>query len=121
MVSRSCLFSAQSLSSPAAVDSGQGLYCGEGRGKLNSYYSNGHPAWGSLFGDLNTHQTQVMDIRTNIFCASGMHLPNGSYVTFGGNGAVGSEAILVLCQIMRAQSLSMLPIRTVRVPSRFVC
>jgi hypothetical protein len=30
-----------------------------------------------------------MDIATNVFCASGMHLPNGSYVTFGGNGAVG--------------------------------
>jgi hypothetical protein len=30
-----------------------------------------------------------MDIRTNSFCASGMHTPNGSYVTFGGNGAVG--------------------------------
>jgi len=30
-----------------------------------------------------------MDVRTNTFCSSGMHLPNGSYVTFGGNGAVG--------------------------------
>lgn len=30
-----------------------------------------------------------MDVRTNTFCASGMHLPNGSFVTFGGNGAVG--------------------------------
>ena len=30
-----------------------------------------------------------MDVKTNVFCASGMHLPNGSYVTFGGNGAVG--------------------------------
>jgi hypothetical protein len=30
-----------------------------------------------------------MDVVTNTFCASGMHLPNGSYVTFGGNGAVG--------------------------------
>lgn len=30
-----------------------------------------------------------MDVRTNSFCSSGMHLPNGSYVTFGGNGAVG--------------------------------
>jgi hypothetical protein len=29
-----------------------------------------------------------MDIKTNSFCASGMHLPNGSYVTFGGNDAV---------------------------------
>jgi hypothetical protein len=30
-----------------------------------------------------------MDVKTNTFCASGMHLPNGSYVSFGGNGAVG--------------------------------
>jgi len=30
-----------------------------------------------------------MDVRTNSFCSSGMHLPNGSYITFGGNGAVG--------------------------------
>lgn len=30
-----------------------------------------------------------MDIRTNTFCASGMHLPDGSFATFGGNGAAG--------------------------------
>lgn len=30
-----------------------------------------------------------MEVYTNTFCASGMHLPNGSYVTFGGNSAVG--------------------------------
>jgi len=30
-----------------------------------------------------------MDVKTNPFCASGMHLPNGSFATFGGNGAVG--------------------------------
>lgn len=30
-----------------------------------------------------------MDVKTNVFCASGMHLPNGSYATFGGNGAIG--------------------------------
>jgi hypothetical protein len=30
-----------------------------------------------------------MDVYTNTFCASGMHLPNGSFVTFGGNGAIG--------------------------------
>ncbi|KAF5391110.1 hypothetical protein D9757_003069 [Collybiopsis confluens] len=54
----------------------------------NSAKINGHSAWGSVW-DFNTHQTQVMDIRTNVFCASGMHLPNGSYVTFGGNGAIG--------------------------------
>ena len=30
-----------------------------------------------------------MSVLTNTFCASGMHLPNGSYVTFGGNNAIG--------------------------------
>ena len=39
--------------------------------------------------DTGTHKAQVMDIMTNTFCASGYHLPNGSYATFGGNGAVG--------------------------------
>ncbi|KAF8884137.1 copper radical oxidase [Infundibulicybe gibba] len=48
----------------------------------------GHPAWGSVW-DINTRQTDVMDVETNVFCSSGMHLPNGSYATFGGNGAVG--------------------------------
>ncbi|KAF8634046.1 hypothetical protein AX17_004310 [Amanita inopinata Kibby_2008] len=48
----------------------------------------GHPAWGSVW-DMNTHQSQTMDVKTNVFCSSGMHLPNGSWVTFGGNGAVG--------------------------------
>ena len=30
-----------------------------------------------------------MDVQTNPFCSAGMHLPNGSYATFGGNNAVG--------------------------------
>jgi hypothetical protein len=30
-----------------------------------------------------------MDMTTNVFCASGMHFPNGSFATFGGNGAIG--------------------------------
>lgn len=30
-----------------------------------------------------------MDFKSNAFCASGHHLPNGSYATFGGNGAIG--------------------------------
>lgn len=38
-----------------------------------------------------------MDVITNSFCAAGMHTPNGSYASFGGNdavttgGAVGSQ------------------------------
>jgi hypothetical protein len=39
--------------------------------------------------DLNTHDVELMDVRTNVFCSSGMHLPNGSFITLGGNGAVG--------------------------------
>ncbi|KAJ7175744.1 DUF1929-domain-containing protein [Mycena filopes] len=54
----------------------------------NAAQVNGHPAWGAVW-DINTHETQVMDIATNSFCASGFHLPNGSFVTFGGNGAIG--------------------------------
>jgi hypothetical protein len=38
--------------------------------------------------DINSNQTAVMDVPSNVFCASGMHLPGGSYVTFGGNNAV---------------------------------
>ncbi|KAH8823544.1 glyoxal oxidase [Flagelloscypha sp. PMI_526] len=48
---------------------------------------NDHPAWGAVW-DINTHNVDVMDVKTNVFCASGMHLPNGSFVTFGGNGAI---------------------------------
>ncbi|KAF8060640.1 copper radical oxidase variant A [Lyophyllum atratum] len=48
----------------------------------------GHPAWGSVW-DIKTKQSTVMDVKTNVFCSSGMHLPNGSFVTFGGNSAVG--------------------------------
>jgi len=71
----------------------------------NAAQINGHPAWGAVWcvhcflnaprrlikhsRDFETHQATVMDVRTNVFCSSGMHLPNGSYVTFGGNGAVG--------------------------------
>ncbi|KAL0577539.1 hypothetical protein V5O48_004437 [Marasmius crinis-equi] len=54
----------------------------------NAAQVNGHPAWGAVW-DINTHKVDLMDIKTNVFCASGMHLPNGSYATFGGNGAIG--------------------------------
>jgi hypothetical protein len=49
---------------------------------------NGHPAYASVW-DIKTNKATPMDIKTNAFCASGMHLPNGSFVTFGGNGAIG--------------------------------
>lgn len=35
-----------------------------------------------------------MDVRSNTFCSSGYHLPNGSYVSFGGNNAVGPGGAL---------------------------
>ncbi|KAJ7212240.1 glyoxal oxidase N-terminus-domain-containing protein [Mycena pura] len=54
----------------------------------NAAQINGHPAWASVW-DIDSHQVQLMDVSTNVFCASGMHLPNGSFVTFGGNGAIG--------------------------------
>ncbi|EIW75862.1 DUF1929-domain-containing protein [Coniophora puteana RWD-64-598 SS2] len=58
------------------------------KSEANAAKVNGHPAWGSVW-DLNTHSATTMDIYSNTFCASGHHLPNGSYVTFGGNSAVG--------------------------------
>ncbi|KAF7299175.1 CAP10 domain-containing protein [Mycena indigotica] len=54
----------------------------------NEAQINGHPAWASVY-DINTHKVVLQDVPTNTFCASGMHLPNGSFVTFGGNGAIG--------------------------------
>ena len=39
--------------------------------------------------DLETKTATPMDVQTNPFCANGMHLPNGSFVVFGGNNAVG--------------------------------
>ncbi|KAJ7449956.1 DUF1929-domain-containing protein [Mycena latifolia] len=54
----------------------------------NAAQIKGHPAWGAVW-DIDTHEVELMDVATNVFCASGMHLPNGSFVTFGGNGAIG--------------------------------
>ena len=49
---------------------------------------NGHPAW-AVEWDIASSQATIMDMSTNAFCAAGMHAPNGSYYTFGGNGAIG--------------------------------
>ncbi|KAF6752871.1 copper radical oxidase variant A [Ephemerocybe angulata] len=54
----------------------------------NSAQVAGHPAWASVW-DIATRKAEVMDVPSNVFCASGMHLPNGSYTAFGGNSAVG--------------------------------
>ncbi|KAG8693539.1 hypothetical protein FRC09_010438 [Ceratobasidium sp. 395] len=48
---------------------------------------NGHPAWGVEW-DIASSTATLMDIQTNTFCAAGMHFPNGSWATYGGNGAV---------------------------------
>lgn len=49
---------------------------------------NDHPAWAAVW-DIESRTSTAMELSTNSFCSSGMHLPNGSYVTLGGNGAVG--------------------------------
>jgi hypothetical protein len=49
---------------------------------------NGHPAW-AVEWEIETGNTRIMDMSTNTFCAAGMHLPNGSFTIFGGNGAIG--------------------------------
>ncbi|PPQ82148.1 hypothetical protein CVT24_012476 [Panaeolus cyanescens] len=58
------------------------------KAEANAAQVNGHPAWGAVW-DIHERTSVVQDIRTNTFCASGMHLPNGSFVTFGGYDAVG--------------------------------
>ncbi|KAF9261123.1 glyoxal oxidase [Marasmius fiardii PR-910] len=58
------------------------------KAESNAAQINGHPAWNSVW-DINTRQATVMGGTTNTFCAAGMHLPNGTWVTFGGNKALG--------------------------------
>ncbi|THH06457.1 hypothetical protein EW146_g9607, partial [Bondarzewia mesenterica] len=48
---------------------------------------NGHSAYAAVW-DIATRTAIPMDVQTNPFCAAGMHLPNGSFATFGGNGAI---------------------------------
>ncbi|KAG6810798.1 hypothetical protein H0H92_010310 [Tricholoma furcatifolium] len=63
----------------------------------NAAVVNGHPAWGAVWcvieqfagSDIASQQATVMDVSSNTFCASGYHLPNGSYAAFGGNSAIG--------------------------------
>ncbi|KAI0334267.1 hypothetical protein GY45DRAFT_1367779 [Cubamyces sp. BRFM 1775] len=47
-----------------------------------------YPAMGAVY-DIASRKAETMAVQTNVFCASGMHLPNGSFATFGGNGAIG--------------------------------
>src|SRR5260221_4061056 len=39
--------------------------------------------------DIAKKMATPIDVQTNAFCAADMHLPNGSYAVFGGNGAIG--------------------------------
>lgn len=54
----------------------------------NAAQFNGHPAMGAVY-DIASRTSKTMELFSNPFCASGMHMPNGSYITFGGNGAIG--------------------------------
>ncbi|QRV89993.1 glyoxal oxidase [Ceratobasidium sp. AG-Ba] len=54
----------------------------------NKAQINGHPAW-AVEWDIATSTATIMDMSTNAFCSSGSHFPNGSFATFGGNGAIG--------------------------------
>lgn len=70
----------------------------------NSYQINNHSlyalVWCAIFSstqlwssmqdrDIAKKMATHIDVQTNAFSAAGMHLPNGSYAVFGGNGAVG--------------------------------
>ncbi|KAG8771435.1 hypothetical protein FRC12_003617 [Ceratobasidium sp. 428] len=54
----------------------------------NAATINGHPAW-AVEWDIASSKATIMDMTTNAFCSSGSHFPNGSFATFGGNGAIG--------------------------------
>ncbi|KAF8339607.1 glyoxal oxidase N-terminus-domain-containing protein [Cantharellus anzutake] len=54
----------------------------------NPQQLNGRSAWAAEW-DIQSNTATPMPVITNAFCASGMHFPNGSWVTFGGNGAIG--------------------------------
>ncbi|KAI0763936.1 DUF1929-domain-containing protein [Trametes elegans] len=58
------------------------------KSEANEATYNGKPAMGAVY-DIASRKAETMGVSTNVFCASGMHLPNGSYATFGGNGAIG--------------------------------
>lgn len=71
----------------------------------NAAQIDGHPAWAAEWyvlehphrafiqpffnRTLSTNKVTLMPQMTNTFCAAGMHMPNGSWATFGGNKAVG--------------------------------
>ncbi|GJE92328.1 glyoxal oxidase N terminal domain-containing protein [Phanerochaete sordida] len=54
----------------------------------NAATINGHPAMGSVY-DIASRTATPIEVSSNPFCASGSHMPNGSFIAFGGNGAIG--------------------------------
>ncbi|KAI0290848.1 copper radical oxidase variant A [Multifurca ochricompacta] len=54
----------------------------------NAHQINGHSLYASVW-DVGSRTATPIDVQTNAFCAAGMHLPNSSFVVFGGNNAVG--------------------------------
>lgn len=53
----------------------------------NTLKINDHPAWGSEYS-LSTNTPRAMEVLSNSFCAGGIVLGNGSWITAGGNQAV---------------------------------
>ncbi|GJJ12980.1 hypothetical protein Clacol_007227 [Clathrus columnatus] len=58
----------------------------------NAATINGHPAWAARW-DLETNTATLLDVQSNTFCAGGIHAPNGSYIVFGGNSAIGPGGV----------------------------
>lgn len=54
----------------------------------NDVKFNGFPAVGAVY-DIASRTATAIGVTSNPFCASGSHMPNGSYIAFGGNSAVG--------------------------------
>lgn len=54
----------------------------------NAVKFNGYPAVGSVY-DIASRTATPIGVTSNPFCASGSHMPNGSYIAFGGNNGVG--------------------------------
>ena len=60
----------------------------------NSAKFGNYPAMGAVY-DIASRTATPIEVTTNPFCSSGLHMPNGSFITFGGNSAVGLVMISV--------------------------
>ena len=54
----------------------------------NAVKFGNYPAVGAVY-DIASRTATPIGVTSNPFCASGAHMPNGSYIAFGGNSAVG--------------------------------